>query len=83
MHVHHIDYDKECWTDQTIRIAYSTPKRPNGTRKVPDCEHCDRFHECVDDSVVPVHPMCNLEICKAGAQMRRQRNKEAKEAYVV
>ena len=65
MQIQHKDYSKECVTENTIRVAHPTPNRTDGTRKAPDCEHCDKFHECVDDSLFPVHAKCNMLISRS------------------
>lgn len=62
LNLQHKVYDRECVTDETIRVPHSTPKHPDGTRKVPDCEHCDNFHECIDGNLFPVHSKCNWQI---------------------
>lgn len=59
LQLQHKTYDKECITDSLIRVLSPTPKRPNATRCVPDCEHCEQFHECIDDALFPVHAFCN------------------------
>lgn len=57
--IQHATYDKECISDKVIRVKHKTKRRPNGTRKVPDCENCPVFHECIDDALYPVHAYCN------------------------
>lgn len=56
--IQHATYDRECISDETIRIKKKTKKRPGGTRKVPDCEECPVFYECVDGALHPVHARC-------------------------
>lgn len=58
----HKTYDKECITDNTIKVKHSTKYHPNGTRNVPDCENCVVFYECIDDYIFPVHTYCNFLI---------------------
>jgi hypothetical protein len=62
--IQHGTYDKECIFEEHIRVKYKTKRRPNGTRKVPDCENCTEFHECIDDALYPVHAYCNMLISK-------------------
>ena len=62
--LHHKVYDKECVTSDTIRVPHPTEKRPMRTDKVPDCKNCNRFHECIDDAIYPVHQYCNMLIAE-------------------
>ncbi len=64
--LHHMDYDHECKSADTVRVAHPTPKRPNRTAKVPDCAACREsgdgmFNECASRLVL-VHNSCNATI---------------------
>lgn len=64
--LHHLDYDHECLDVETIRIPHPTPKRPDKTYAVPDCEMCmltcrRDFEECIS-RLRPVHISCNVKI---------------------
>lgn len=71
LQLQHVTYDKECVTGDVIVVSHKTPKRPNGTRKVPDCEHCDKFHDCIDGSLFPVHGYCNMLINRETYKIKR------------
>lgn len=62
--LHHRVYDRECVTAATIRVSRPTEKRPNKTAKVPNCESCTIFHECVDEHIYPIHVTCNMRIAE-------------------
>lgn len=58
----HKTYDKECVSETTVKLSNPTIKRQNRICKVPDCEHCEKFHDCIDDALFPVHAYCNYLI---------------------
>ena len=70
-HLHHMTYMHTCRTPDTIEVSHPTEKRPNRTRKHPDCQSCmqqhpDEFSECMS-LIVPVCNVCNTIISyKAG-----------------
>lgn len=63
--LHHTDYDCTCIysPDECIRFPHPTPKRPDKTILVPDCEKC--YHEHYDNflkcflCLEPVHQDCH------------------------
>ena len=60
--IHHVSYDKECLHPNSIvEVPHPTPKRPNATRKVPDCANCDNIESCTS-TLRPVCAICNKNI---------------------
>ena len=65
--IHHMDYDNQCCDSSgLIEIPKPTPKRPNRTVRVPNCENCynsnrDMFLKCTNRLTV-VHSVCNMII---------------------
>lgn len=54
--------DRICKTASSISVPAPTPKYPNKTRKVPNCEKCcrktpDEFCECAK-YLMPIHNSC-------------------------
>ena len=61
--IHHMNYDNECYYDNTICVLSPTPKKPNRRVNVPDCEYCyNNNRSCFDNCVknlTLVHKYCN------------------------
>lgn len=72
LQLQHKYYSKECVSEKTIYASHPTPARPDGVRRVPDCGRCVRFHECVDDSLYPVHAGCNAKIARIPVNVRKK-----------
>ena len=68
-HGHHTDYDHTCVTAETIEYPRPSEKRPNGTRRFPDCQTCARtspesFLACAS-RIEYVHPGCHVLLHKS------------------
>jgi len=55
--LHHLTYSHAC-PQPCIQIPSPTPKHPERTLNLPDCENCEEIEKCIK-KLVPVHPLCN------------------------
>lgn len=79
--MHHVNYDRLCHTQTTVKAHRPTPSLPLRTLAVPDCASCKAnrprdFEKC-SKRLVLVHPLCNKALHEDHLVQRRARLKSA------